>query len=92
MKVDKSNVLTVRVPAELKAKITSLAQAQGVSANQFALYLLAKGVVSLEYEQLLAHRLGGTTEAEVLAEFGALLGQIPAMAETETPAWDVMPR
>lgn len=84
-----NHVLTVRLPAELKTKITHLAKEQGISANQFAMYLLAKGVVSVEYEQLLTRFRQGRTDEEILRDFDKVMDKIPE--RDDIPDWDKMP-
>ena len=38
----KASVLTIRLPTDLKQRIALIAEAQGVSINQLAMYLLTK--------------------------------------------------
>lgn len=47
------NVMTIRVPDELKERIEKFALLQGVSINQFALYTFTKELAELESNQLL---------------------------------------
>ena len=44
----KSSVLTIRVPKELKHKIERVADEQGVSINQLALYAFTKEIKEME--------------------------------------------
>ena len=44
----KVSSLTIRVPHELKEKINKAADYQGISINQFAMYIFAKEVTRLE--------------------------------------------
>ena len=37
-----SNIMTIRVPSDLKERIENTAHTQGVSINQFALYAFTK--------------------------------------------------
>ncbi len=85
-----TNVMTVRVPAELKSKITYLAKEQGVSANQFAMYLLTKGIVSVEYEQLVARLTEGRAEDEILRDFKEVMAKISGN-DDDVPDWDRLP-
>lgn len=85
-----TNVMTVRVPAELKSKITYLAKEQGVSANQFAMYLLTKGIVSVEYEQLVARLTEGRAEEEILSDFKEVMAKISGN-DDDVPDWDRLP-
>ena len=81
--------MTVRMPAELKSKITCLAKEQGVSANQFAMYLLTKGIVSVEYEQLVARLTEGYSEDEILRDFKEVMAKISE--SDDVPEWDRLP-
>jgi hypothetical protein len=44
----KPSIITLRIPKELKQRLTQMAERQGVSLNQFSLYLLAGEVARLE--------------------------------------------
>ena len=44
----KSNVLTIRVPGDLKDRIEKAAGQQGVSMNQFAIYAFTREISELE--------------------------------------------
>jgi hypothetical protein len=44
----KPSIITLRIPKELKQRLTQMAEQQGVSLNQFSLYLLAGEVARLE--------------------------------------------
>ena len=45
---NKANILTVRMPSDLKQRIGLIAEEQGVSINQFAMYILAKEIGNFE--------------------------------------------
>ena len=47
----KASVLTIRVPTDLKHRINSLAEEQGVSINQLALYMFEKEIGNIESSQ-----------------------------------------
>lgn len=46
--MSKPSIITLRIPKELKQRLTQMAERQGVSLNQFSLYLLAGEVARLE--------------------------------------------
>ena len=46
--MSKANVLTIRVPSDLKHRIASVAEEQGVSINQLAMYMFTKEIANLE--------------------------------------------
>ena len=47
----KANVLTIRVPTDLKHRIALVAEEQGVSINQLAMYMFTKEIGNLEAGQ-----------------------------------------
>ena len=47
----KNNVMTIRVPEDLKERIENVALLQGVSINQFAVYAFTKELSELENSQ-----------------------------------------
>ena len=47
----KVSSLTIRVPHELKEKINKAADNQGISINQFSMYIFAKEVTRLEFTE-----------------------------------------
>jgi hypothetical protein len=48
----KRSVLTIRVPEELKSRLERLADSQGVSLNQLALYAFSKEASNIETQVL----------------------------------------
>ena len=82
---NKKNVLTIRVPEELKARIERVAEEQGVSLNQFALYAFTKELGELEVNSYLKSYLKGKSKDDVLAAFDATMA---AVKEREMPEWD----
>lgn len=60
----KANVMTIRVPEELKERIEKTASLQGVSINQFALYAFKK-------------YLKGKKREDVIRDFDFLMTKIP---------------
>ena len=57
-----SSVMTLRLPFDLKHKIDLMAEKQGVSINQLAMYAFSKEIAELEAA---AHRQGFASLAEV---------------------------
>jgi len=76
--VTKKNVLTIRVPEELKNRLERLADKQGVSLNQLALYAFTKEASVIETQMFFSRRLGGKKKTEILAGFDATLSKIQA--------------
>ena len=81
----KSNVLTIRLPRDLKGRIAQAATQQGVSMNQFAIYAFTRGLGELEATQFFRERVGQKNAARILTAFDAVMDRIP---ERQPPAWD----
>jgi FAD synthase len=81
-----SNVLTIRVPKELKTRIEKFSLLQGVSINQFALYSFTKELAELESNQFFRDELK-SNKRDILKRFDQLLASVP---EKENPSWDVI--
>ena len=81
----KTNVMTIRVPEELKDRIENTASLQGVSINQFALYAFTKELAELETSQHFKTYLKGKKRDEILRDFDSLMSRIPAR---DVPEWD----
>ena len=47
----KPSVLTIRVPSDLKHRIALVAEEQGISINQLAMYMFTKEIGNLEASQ-----------------------------------------
>lgn len=83
--MNKTNVITVRIPEELKQRIERIAKKQGVSMNQFAMYALTKEAGELEANEWFKNYLGGKNREELYENFNeALL----AVKERPVPDWD----
>lgn len=80
----KSNVMTIRVPEELKERIEKFALLQGVSINQFALYSFTKELAELETNQFFRNELKNN-KREILKKFDAIMDSVP---ERSNPDWD----
>ncbi len=81
----KSNVLTIRVPRDLKDRIEKAADEQGVSMNQFAIYAFTRGISELETTSFFQNQYAGKTKREIFDEFDNVMKKIP---KKRTPAWD----
>ena len=51
-------------------------------------YALTEKVTALEAERFLASTWRGKTEAEIFAEFDAVMAKIPKRTAEEIPQWD----
>ncbi len=81
-----SNVMTIRVPEELKDRIEKFALLQGVSINQFALYSFTKELAELESNQFFRNELKNNKK-ELLKNFDNIMASVPAK---DNPEWDTL--
>ena len=90
--MSKPTVLTLRVPIDLKERISDLAEKQGVSLNQFAMYMLTTKVTELESADFFQQVKGGRSSDTIRAEFDAVMTKIKQRpAPSDVPEWDRMP-
>lgn len=78
------NVMTIRVPEDLKVRIEKFALLQGVSINQFALYTFTKELAELETNKFFRNELR-SKKKETLNKFDLLMSSI---SERENSGWD----
>ena len=78
------NVMTIRVPEELKERIEKFSLLQGVSINQFALYSFTKELAELESNQFFRNELK-SNKKELLKKFDNIMLSVP---ERKNPEWD----
>jgi FAD synthase len=78
------NVMTIRVPEDLKERIEKFALLQGVSINQFALYTFTKELAELETNKFFRNELK-SKKKDTLKNFDLLMSSIPARGN---PVWD----
>jgi len=86
--MSRTNVMTIRVPEELKERIENTASLQGVSLNQFALYAFTKELSELENSLYFKNRLKGKKREDIIKSFDAMMAKVPAR---EVPEWDKIP-
>ncbi|TAL37010.1 MAG: toxin-antitoxin system HicB family antitoxin [Spirochaetes bacterium] len=84
MKAD-SSVLTIRVPKELKHKIERIADEQGVSINQLALYAFTKEIKEMETSSYFISLLKSKSRKELLEDFDSVMKKV---GTPKVPAWD----
>lgn len=89
----KSSSLTIRVPHELKEKITLVAEQQGISVNQLAMYLFTKEITRIivsseekEWNKLNSNYLSNQKEEDIVLNFEKVLKKIKT--NTDLPDWD----
>ena len=72
----KRSVLTIRVPEELKSRLERLADSQGVSLNQLALYAFSKEASHIETQMFFSRRLGQKKKSDILSGFDQVLSKV----------------
>ncbi|MBN2159128.1 MAG: toxin-antitoxin system HicB family antitoxin [Spirochaetes bacterium] len=81
----KASVLTIRVPKELKHKIEQVADEQGVSINQLALYAFTKEIKELETSTFFINYTKSKTKNEILTGFDNVMKKVK---KEKVPSWD----
>lgn len=80
-----ANVLTIRVPSDLKRRIEVAAQGQGVSINQLAMYMFSREVSSLEAGDRISKYWKGLSRGEILSGFDDAMSKVTSR---KVPEWD----
>ena len=83
---EKTSVLTIRVPHELKERIEFMAEQQGVSINQFALYAFTKQLSEIENSEYFQQFIKNKTRQDLLAGFDKAMGKVKFREQNES--WD----
>lgn len=83
--MSKASVLTIRVPADLKHRIALIAEEQGVSINQLAMYMFTKEVGDLEAKQNILQYWKKYSKGEILSGFDEVMSKVKKMP---VPNWD----
>lgn len=90
---NKVSSLTIRVPHELKEKINKAADHQGISINQFAMYIFTKEVTRLElteeekgFNNLKEKYIGNKSEEEIKENFKTVMNKVKG--SSNLPDWD----
>jgi hypothetical protein len=69
MKMPKANVLTIRVPSDLKHRIALVAEEQGVSINQLAMYMFTKEIGNLEANKKISKYWKNYSAKQIMNDF-----------------------
>jgi hypothetical protein len=80
-----TQVVTLRMPKELKRRLEREAKYQGVSINQLANYLMTTQLTHLESVSILEQRLEKKSKALLKQRVREILVNVP---EREVPDWD----
>ena len=83
--MSRSQVVTLRMPKELKQRLENEAKIQGVSINQLTNYLLNIQLTQLEMVTKMEDRLQAKNTQTLKAKAAAILDKVPAR---EVQAWD----
>ena len=81
----KANVLTIRVPDDLKHRIEKMADQQGVSINQFAVYALTREISELETSDYFRKYYSKKSKDRINSDFDKVLSKVP---KGRVPDWD----
>ena len=84
-KMPKTNVLTIRIPSDLKHRISLVAENQGVSINQLAMYIFAKEVGNLEASQNLSKFWNELPPKKIYSDFDNVMAKVK---NKPVPEWD----
>ncbi|EMO29386.1 ribbon-helix-helix protein, CopG family [Leptospira interrogans serovar Bataviae str. HAI135] len=82
----KDSVLTIRIPIDLKHKIEKIAEQQGISINQLALYAFTKEIQDLETSQYFSKYYKGKAKKQIFSDFQNLLTE--TKVDGKVPNWD----
>lgn len=82
---NKQSTLILRLPNELKHKVELMAEEQGVSLNQFALYAFNKEVVQAETQSYFSNIWKDKGKKEILANFDTVMKKV---GRKKVPNWD----
>jgi len=77
--------LKIRVPSDLKNRIARVAEEQGVSINQLAMYMFTKELGNIEAGQYLNNFFKGYSNKEILSGFDDVMVKIK---KRRVPNWD----
>jgi hypothetical protein len=81
----KASVLTLRLPFELKHKIEQVADEQGVSINQLALYTFTKEIEEMETYNYFEKYWKGKNKKKLFDDFDKVIGKVKSR---NTQKWD----
>lgn len=79
------NVLTLRVPRDLKDRLEQTAEAQGVSMKQLAIYALARELNELATTTFFQNQHKYIRPDAILTSVDAVMAKVPARP---LPEWD----
>lgn len=83
--MSKASVLTIRVPSDLKHRIELVAEEQGVSINQLAMYMFTKEIGNLEANQTISKYWKDYSKESILTGFDEAMEKVK---DRTVPDWD----
>jgi len=83
--MSKANVLTIRVPSDLKHRIASVAEEQGVSINQLAMYMFTKEIGNLEASKKISKYWKDYSVKQIMTDFDDVMKKVK---DRPVPDWD----
>ena len=86
--MSKTQVVTLRVPVELKKRLESEAHLQGVSMNNLANYLLTTQITQLEALSTIEARMANKSYAELKNKVNQMFDSI--QENKNIPSWDAL--
>ncbi len=81
----KNSVLTIRVPSDLKHRIEAVADTQGVSINQLAMYMFTREISSFEAGNKMSKHWEGYLKEEIFNDFDTVMTKVK---KQNVPDWD----
>ena len=86
--MSKTQVVTLRVPVELKKRLETEAHLQGVSMNNLANYLLTTQISQLEALSTIEARMSKKSYSELKNKVNKLLDSV--QENENVPSWDAL--
>ncbi len=86
--MSKTQIVTLRVPAELKGRLEYEARQQGVSLNNLANYFLATQLSQLETLSIIESRISKKSIGDLKTKVKRILNAVPH--KKAVPEWDVV--
>jgi hypothetical protein len=80
-----SQVVTLRLPKDLKRRLEREAKYQGISINQLTNYLLNSQLTQLESVSILESRLSNKSTTNLKKKVRRIISKVPSR---EVPHWD----
>ena len=77
--------LTIRVPSDLKHRIEAIADSEGVSINQLAMYMFTREISSLEAGNNMSEYWEGYRKEDIIYDFDAVMIKVK---KQNVPDWD----